>query len=64
MSVAPFILILIFILLGFSRVMALFGIVFAIGAGLLLLIVLLRLTTHTGRKTGDMPRENPFDQLQ
>lgn len=60
-SVAPFILILIFILVGFNRVMALVGIAFAIGAGLLLVIVLLNLTSRTGRKTGDMPKDDRFD---
>lgn len=58
---APFILILIFILLGFNRVMALVGIAFTIGAGLLLVVVLLNLTSRTGRKTGDMPRDDRFD---
>lgn len=58
---APFILIAMVMLLRFDRLMVLFGILFAIGAGLLLLVVLLNLTSRTGRKTGDMPRDDRFD---
>jgi len=60
----PFILIALFVILGFDGVMTIFGAFFGIGAGLLFLFLILRLTTRTGRKTTDMPKENPFDQLQ
>lgn len=60
--IAPFVLIAMFILLGFDRMIAMFGVIFGIGAGLLLLVIILRQASRTGRKTTDMPKDDQFDR--
>jgi hypothetical protein len=54
----PFVLIFMFLVLGFDRTVSLFGALFGLTFGVLVVVALIVATSRVGRKTTSMPRDD------